>query len=86
MRCRFFSHRLRSGWHALTSLVRGPSAAAGMIAASVGGALLLMPAETVCLDLNFAGAFASVSILDWVGRSLGLILLLLRRLGATEGG
>jgi len=57
-----------------------------MIAASVGGALMLVPAGTVWPNLNLADALTSVDILDWVKGSLGLIFLLRRRLGNTSGG
>lgn len=86
MRCRSFSHRLRNRWQALSSLLRGPSAAAGIVTAGIAAALLLMPAETACPDLNLANAVASLTVLDWVERSLDLILMLLRRLGVMEGG
>ena len=70
----------------MSSLLRGPSAAAGVIAASVGGALTLMPAGTVWPNLSLADVLASPDILDWAKGSLGLILMLRRGLGKTNGG
>ena len=86
MTCRFCSHRLWSGWQAHSTLLGGPSAAARMIAASVGGTLLLMPAGTAWANLSFADALVSAAILDWVKGSLGLILFLWRRLGTAHKG
>ena len=81
-----FGHQPWSGWHALSALLRGPSAAVRMIAASVGAALMLMPAAIAWPSINFADALVSAAILDWVKGSLGLIFLLRRRLGKSNGG
>lgn len=70
----------------MSSLLRGPSAADGMITASVRGVLLSVSAVASWPDLSFADAFASATILDWVGGSRGLIFLLRHRLGTTDGG
>jgi len=83
MRYRFFSHRLWSGWQALSTLLRGPSAAASMIAARVDAALMLMPAGMTWTNMSFADALVSAAILDWVKGSLGLMFFLRRRLGTA---
>lgn len=86
MRCRSSSHRLRSGWQAMSSLLRGPYTAASMIAASAGGVLMLVPAGTAWPNMSFADALVSAAILDWVKGSLGLMFLLRRRLRTKNGG
>ena len=78
-------HHLRSGWCALLALLRAPSAAASMTAASAGAVLLLLPAGTAWPNANIADALASAAILDWVKGSLGLIFLLRRRRSNTHG-
>jgi hypothetical protein len=86
MRCRSSSHRLRNGWQAMSSLLRGPYTAASMIAAIAGGVLMLVPAGTAWPNLSFADALVSAAILDWVKGSLGLMFLLRRRLRTKNGG
>jgi len=86
MRCRSFSHRLRSRWHVMSSLSRGSYTAASMIAASAGGVLMLVPAGMAWPNLSFADALVSAAILDWVKSSLGLMFLLRRRLHTKNGG
>lgn len=84
MRRRFLSHRLWSGWQALSALLRGPSPTARVIAASAGGSLLLMPVGTAWPSMSFADALVSAAILDWVKGSLGLMFFLRRRLGTAH--
>lgn len=86
MRCHLLSHRLWSGWQPLRSLFRGRTAAASMIAASIGGALMLMPTGPAWPNLSFADAFASATALDWVRGSLGLMFSLRRRLSSARQG
>lgn len=86
MRCHFTGHRLCSRWQPLYTLLRGRSAAASVIAANVGRALMLMPAGTAWLNLIFADALTSAAALDWVKGSLGLMFFLWRRPGTAHIG
>ena len=83
MRCRLLSCLPWSGWQALSSLLRGPFAAARMIATRVGGTLLLMPAGTAWPYMGFADAVSSATIFDWAKGALGLMFFLRRQLGAA---
>ena len=80
------SRHLASGWQALLASLRARFAAANMITGSVGAVLALMPAGAAWPAADIADAFASGDILEWVKGSLGLIVLLRRRLRTDDGG
>lgn len=80
-----FGPHLRSAWRARLALLRAPSAAASVIAGSVGAVLMLIPAGAAWPHANITDALASAAILDWVKGSLGLIFLLRRRFGKPQG-
>jgi len=86
MRYHTIGRPLWSGWRPLSTLLRGPSAAASIIAGSVGAVLILIPAGAAWPHSSIADVLASAAILDWVKGSLGLIFFLRRRLGTTQGG
>ena len=79
-------HHLPSRWCALLASLRARFAAASMIAGSVGAVLALIPAGAASPAANIADALASAAVLDWVQGSLGLVVLLRRRLGTDDGG
>lgn len=82
---RSFRHRLWSGWHALSTRLRAPTVSMHVIAGSISGVLLLMPAGAAWPHSILADSLTSAAALDWVKGSLSLIFLLRRRLTNTNG-
>lgn len=80
-----FGRRLRSGWGAFVALIRAPRTATSMIAGSFGAAIMLMSDGAAWPSSNITNTFASPAILEWVKGLLGLIFLLRRRLGGSQG-
>ena len=73
-------------WRALAELLRAPWTATDMIAGSVGAVLVLLPVGAAWSNSYITDTLVSPVILDWVKGLLGLILLLRRLLGGTQGG
>ena len=76
---------LWGAWRALADLMRAPWTATDMIAGSVGAMLMLLPVGAAWPNSYITDTFVSPAILDWVKGSLGLIILLRRLLGGTQG-
>ena len=80
-----FGRRLRSGWGAFLALIRAPRTATSMIAVSVGAAIMLIPVGAAWSVSSITDTLATAAILDWVKGLLGLILMLRRRIGGSQG-
>ncbi len=77
--------RLWRVWRAFMELLRAPWTAPDMMAGSVGAVLMLIPVDAAWSQMNLTHTFASAAILDWVKGSLGLLFLLRRRFGSSQG-
>ena len=73
------------GWRAFMELLRVPWTATDMMAGSVGAVLMLIPVDTAWSQMNMTDTFASAAILDWVKGALGILFLLRRRFGGSQG-
>lgn len=77
--------RLWRVWGALMHLLGAPWTATIMIAGSVGAVFMLIPVAAAWPNSTITDTLASPAILEWVKGSLGLIILLRRRLGGSQG-
>ncbi len=73
------------GWRTVVELLRAPWTATDMMAASVGAVLILVPVGGAWPDYAITETLASAAILDWAKGSLGLIFLLRRQFGGSQG-
>lgn len=74
-----------SGWRPLIALLRAPFAATNMFAGGVGAVLVLLPAEVAWPNTSITAALVSADVFDWAKGLLGLIFLLRRQLGSSQG-
>ena len=72
-------------WGVLMHLLQEPGTAMSMIARSVGAVLVLIPVGAAWPNSNITETFASAAILDWAKGSLGLLLMLRRLHGSSQG-
>lgn len=77
--------RASCGWRALIAPLRAPFVATNMFAGPVGAVLMLLPAEVAWPGTVITAALASADVFDWVKGLLGLIFLLRRHLGSSQG-